>query len=169
MPSYQLRWEVAGQVQLSRTFTRLALDLRDLREPLRQVAHDVIYPEIRHQFDHDGEPAWPGLSPGYARLKARRHPGVPLLIASGALRRSLTEPDQPHAIYELTADSLTLGTSLPTPGGEWNLGLLHQLGAARANIPPRLMLRLRAAAQTQAVVIFENWFTAVARREEVGV
>ena len=169
MPTYTISWEIAGEVQLSRTLTRLALDLHDFREPLKRVGKEVVYPEIKHQFDVEGDPTkWPALSPGYARWKARHYPGVPMLTAKGGLRRSLTYKGAPGAIYDLTKEQLAIGTSLQTPGGKWNLGLIHQLGAPRAHIPARPMLKLRVAAQGRAVAIFSDWFVEMARRAEVS-
>lgn len=162
--NYELRWEVAGAVQLSRTFTRLGAVLRDFRRPLRRLAREVIYPEIKHQFETEGNPAWPPLSPGYARRKALKYPGRPKLVASGALRKSLVNRNATGSIYTLTKEYLEIGTSLKTPNKRWNLGLIHQLGAPRAKVPARPMLRLRPEAQTQAVVIFHEWFREQGRR-----
>ena len=169
MPTYTISWEIAGEVQLSRTLTRLAIDLHDFRVPLKQVGKEVVYPEIRNQFGKEGDPGhWPRLSPGYARWKARHHIGAPMLVASGALRASLTFAGAPGAIYDLTKEQLTIGTSLQTPGGKWNLGLIHQQGAPRAHIPARPMLKRRVAAQGRAVTIFSDWFAEMGRKAEVS-
>jgi len=114
--NYELRWEVAGTVQLSRTFTRLGAVLRDFRRPLGRLAREVIYPEIKHQFETEGNPAWPPLSPGYARRKALKYPGRPKLVASGALRKSLVNRNATGSIYTLTKEYLEIGTRSTSSG-----------------------------------------------------
>jgi phage gpG-like protein len=167
--TFQLRWEIAGQVQLSRTFTRLAATLTDFRKPLRRMYKEVILPEIKEQFEAEGAPAWPELSPAYAARKARRHPGKPKLVVSGALMGSLTQKTARGAIFNLTKEQLEVGTDLTTPDGKWSLGRIHQEGAPRASVPARPMLRLRPEAQTRAVEIFAAWFYEEGRRLGVGL
>ncbi len=166
--TYELRWEIAGQVQLSRTFTRLAAQLTDFRKPLRRMYEEVILPEIRAQFAAEGLPPWPKLSDAYAARKAREHGAKPKLVVSGALMASLTDRGAPGAVFRLTREQLTVGTALATPDGKWSLGRIHQEGAPRANVPERPMLRLRPEAQTRAVEIFAHWFAEEGRRLGVG-
>jgi phage gpG-like protein len=167
--SFDLNWTIAGERQLARRFTRLAMTLSNYARPLARMARDVIYPEIRHQFQAEGDPGWDPLSAAYAAWKARKYPGKPKLQATGALLASLTNRRAKHAIYTLTKDELIIGTSLRTPDGEWNLGLLHQLGAPKAKLPARPMMRLRESAQTRAVEIFARWLWEEGQHAEVGV
>lgn len=166
--TFNLNWEIAGEKQLARRFTHLALALTNFKKPLARLARDVIYPEIRHQFAGEGDPGWAALSARYKSWKQLHHPGQPKLVATGALKASLTNRKAPGAIYRLTKEELVIGTGLKTPDGKWNLGLLHQLGAENANVPARPMMRLRASAQTQAVMIFSQWLSDEGRRAEVG-
>lgn len=167
--SFNLNWEIAGERQLARRFTHLALAPTNFKKPLARMARDVIYPEIRHQFESEGNPGWAALSAHYRSWKALHYPGKPKLVATGKLKASLTNRKAAGAIYRLTKEELVIGTNLKTPDGEWNLGLIHQLGAPRASIPARPMMRLRASAQTQAVMIFSEWLYAEGRRAEVGL
>lgn len=166
--SFDLNWTVAGERQLARRFTVLAMNLSNYARPLARMARDVIYPEIRHQFQSEGDPQWDALSAAYRRWKALHYPGKQILQATGALLASLTNRRAPHAIYSLTKTMLVIGTDLRTPDGDWNIGLLHQLGAPRASLPARPMLRLRASAQTRAVEIFARWLWEEGRHAEVG-
>ena len=161
--TYQVRWEIAGDVQLARTFVRLGVVLQDFREPLRRIADELIYPEIKHQFAAEGDTIWPAYrSAAYAAFKRRI--GKPKLVVTGALQRSLTTKRARGSVYRLTKELLEIGTQLQTPDGQWNLGLIHQKGAPRANIQARPMMRLRRSAQTKAVEIFTSWFRSEGRR-----
>jgi hypothetical protein len=76
MATLIIGWDVAGDVQLRRGLTNLARDFSDLRTPLRKFGDEVIYPATREQFDREGDPAWPELSPAYAARKAKIAPGA---------------------------------------------------------------------------------------------
>lgn len=166
----ELRWEVAGEVQLARRLQHLALAVTNFRKPLARLARDVIYPEIRHQFDSEGDPDWADYqSDAYRRWKERTHEGAPKMVLTGALRKSLVSRQGDQAIYRLSQEELVVGTGLTTPDGKWNLGLIHQLGTRDGRIPARPLMRLRSAAQTRAVVIFSDWLYQEGRRAEVGL
>ena len=166
--AHEIKWSIGGVTQLRRRLHGLALSLSDFTEPLRQVGAQVIYPEIVHQFRRQGQPRWQSLQERYAARKRRKYGDKPILQATGALMASLTDPQAAGAIYELDPLKLTIGTSLTTPGGKWNLGLIHQEGAERASIPARPMLRLRPSAQTRAVGIFHRWFLGQGKEHGVG-
>lgn len=167
---YEIRWEVVGETQLRRRLSGIALQLTDYREPLQQLADEVIYPEIRQQFEAQGNPPWPSLTSRYAARKARQYPGAGILVRTGDLKRSLTTKRARGSIYSLTEHQLVIGSRLRTPGGRWNLGLLHQKGAPRAKLPARPPLRLTPQKQFRAVEIFHRWLlargTAGADREQ---
>jgi phage gpG-like protein len=167
--TFDLNWEIAGERQLAARFTRLAVTFTDFRRPLARMARDVIIPEIRHQFESEGDPAWVALSAAYQRWKDKHYPGQPKLQRTGALRASLLNRRAAGAIYRLTKTELVIGTALQTPDGKWNLGLIHHLGADRVPIPARPIMRLRASAQTEAVIIFSRWLWEEGRAHEVGV
>jgi hypothetical protein len=83
-----MRVDIAGEVQYERGFQAFEAELRDLREPLANVA-DVLKESVGEQFQteggHGGLP-WQPLSPAYAAEKERRYPGHPILVASGDMR-----------------------------------------------------------------------------------
>ena len=128
MSEITLHFQVAGGDVLHRQLGRVALDLTDFTQPLRESG-EVIYDAIRDEFATQGQtqtPKWPALSPRYAAWKARHYPGKPMLRMTDALMRSITGRGAQGAVYELSTHTLTLGTDIETPTGGWNLGLLHQ-------------------------------------------
>jgi len=165
MPNLIIQWEVAGDVQMHHVFSNLALDLKDLRVPLRRFGDEVIYPEIRRQFAEEGSPPWPRLSAPYAAWKSR-HGGGKILHLTGALERSLTNKSALGAIYRLEKMLLEIGTDLKV--GKYNLGLIHQK-PLRPAMPERVMITLPPAAQTKGIIIFRDWIDEKLRREGVGI
>ena len=164
MSSYELRWEIAGEVQLARAFRSLALDLRDYREPLGDLA-DLIYEENRKQFAAEGRPPWARLSAGYRRWKERHFPGRKIMNRTGALEASLTDRRSSGAIFRLTSDELEIGTKLMV--GKYNLGLIHQK-PLRSRLPQRSLMDLTKSAQNESTRIFANWFERKGREAGVG-
>lgn len=161
-----LHWEVAGDVQLSRALTNLGLDVQDARVPLRRMAQEVIYPATRHQFEAEGDPAWPQLSPQYAARKARIAPGAGILHLTGALEASLTDDAAAGAIYRVEKLELEVGSDLTV--GDYNLALIHY-APVRAPVPARKMMRLGPGDQTKCVMIFRDWLAEEGRKEGVGL
>jgi phage gpG-like protein len=150
---------LAGDTVIDRKLGRIAIALDDFKEPLREVG-DIIYDEIGFQFTSQGRPKWPALSSAYAARKAKKFPGKTMLIARGLLAGSLTHTapgspsTAPGAVYLLTKDSITIGSDIRV--GKWNLGLIHQLGAERANIPARKLIVIRQSARTKMVIAFRD-------------
>lgn len=166
MGTLRIRYSVHETVQLDRALNRIAIQVDDFTEPL-QASSDIIYAETAHQFATEGSPDWEPLSEAYARRKSRKFPGEPILRATHRLFLSLTTTGSEGSIHEITKDRLVIGSALMV--GKWCLGLIHQLGAPRASIPARPMLRLRPSARTRIVIAFRDWLVAVARRMGVEV
>ena len=49
-----------------------------------------------------GGPAWPALSPAYAKQKAKKFPGRKILARTGRLRKSLTTRGAGHVLLSCT-------------------------------------------------------------------
>jgi phage gpG-like protein len=81
-----------GQERFVRGFNRYVEDIHDFSEVFEMLYKDFQTIE-KEQFDSEGgrSEKWKALSPSYAVWKVRHHPGKPILVLSGALRRSLTE------------------------------------------------------------------------------
>lgn len=159
-----MSWEVAGDVQLRRAFPALAVEMTDLREPLKRVGERVIYPATRHQFASEGDPAWPALSPAYARRKAAKVPGAKILHYTGALEESLTDQSDSSALYRLEKMELEIGSQLMV--GQYNLALIHY-APKNSPLPARKMMRLGPDDQTEFVRVFEDWLEEEMKRQGI--
>ena len=164
MSEVRIHYSVAGEVQLERAFTRLAIDVKDFTLPLR-ASEEVIEQSTRRQFAQQGQPAWKKLKPTYAARKARLHPGKTILRATDALYNSLVRAGSPGAIREVTATQLRFGTSLEVNG--WNLGLIHQMGRKDKTLPARPMLRLSSTSKRLIVDCFVDYFRSIAAKRGV--
>ncbi len=83
----------------------------DLRIPLNLVAKDFFKSQAAI-WKNKGPGRYPDLSPGYKKAKKSKWGFIyPILRASGALERSMTDPKDPNAIAEIiNRDTLLLGT-----------------------------------------------------------
>ncbi|HJN17660.1 MAG TPA: phage virion morphogenesis protein [Armatimonadota bacterium] len=154
---FDFSYTVAGERQVSGLFPRLETQLSDFTEPLTEIMGGVE-DETGHQFGQEGEPDWDDLEPRYEAQKRKRWGEQPILQASHALMLSLTDRSHKDAVAEVTPLSMRRGTSITVgTGRHWNLGLIHQLGAPRANIPARPMMRIRRAFQILARSILADW------------
>jgi len=153
-----LRFEVAGDVQLSRMLERVSNDLGDMRPAWDRIHQNFLQGEhgtFALEGAFGGKAKWKPLSPKYALWKESRYPGQPILALKGSLRASLTQASDPDHVYEATADGVTMGTKLRTPDGRWNLGLLHQKGTRK--MPARPPVELTAQQKNEWVSIMHDW------------
>jgi len=122
---------------MRRDGTSIALDLNGIRARLRDLtpAMERSVARIQHAYSvifkasggHFGSmTGWPPLSTKYAKWKARRAPGAPLLVLTGQLRASLTRKDAPGAIRIIDQKGLIFGTGVSV--GKWNLYQIHSEG-----------------------------------------
>lgn len=91
MPQPILTFDVMGDVQLSRGLSRFADDVKDLREPFREIVKQFHKIE-KQQFDSEGgygSGGWTPLSPATIEQKARVGFPDKILVRTGALRNSL--------------------------------------------------------------------------------
>jgi phage gpG-like protein len=107
---------------------RVAASLRDFRFIFPKLA-DHFYDIEKQTFASQGrQGSWPALTTRYAKWKAAKFPGRPILQREGLLLASLTQKSATGSIYRESALSLTLGSSHPA-------ALVHQTGGKR--IPAR--------------------------------
>jgi phage gpG-like protein len=110
--------EIEGMADLLARFKGVEEGMLDFRQlgAWRAVASEFRKIE-KEQFDSEGSKGesgkWKQLSPKYAIRKLAKWGDVPILQASGKLYRSLTQENAEGAVYEETAQELTLGTSIP--------------------------------------------------------
>lgn len=90
---------------------------------------------------------WRPLSVDYAASKSVLFPGKTILVASGELEASLTDPAK--AIRLAAPDVMVFGSDVTTPDGRWSLAELHYMGTSRmpARNPLISLTRQRELAQ----------------------
>lgn len=135
----ELRVEPKGKAKKLRFgLERFAEDIKDFT-PFFEWFRNWLVGYEREQFDTEGRQSgrrWKPLSKRYAKWKAKRYPGKPMLEASGALRESLTD--------DLDAD---IGRKRGVYWSGSNVGGYHQSGTKR--MPQRAPLDFNKAANIE--------------------
>lgn len=104
--------QTIGEQRFIRGFSRVSIDIKDMKEPFGIIYEDF---KIREQriFKAQGKPeAWESLSDIYGMWKAINHPGLPIMVLTGALKKALTKGEG-TAIKDIKKQSARFGTSLP--------------------------------------------------------
>ncbi|MDM7461678.1 MAG: phage virion morphogenesis protein [bacterium] len=120
-----------------------------------QPAFERILPLLQHYTEnylaregrYEGNPPFAPLSPRYARYKAKRYPGAPILTRSGRLRASLASITS-DSIADASPDALVYGTRTP-------YALYHQYGTRK--MPKRPPLKLSKTLSTRIITILRNY------------
>lgn len=114
MAAIDFKVTVEGDEQLRAASRRLAEGVSDFRRAFPGV-NAVLQRSVARQFDSQGGQTggWSPLSVGYARWKAVKFPGQPIMRATGALFRSLTEPFDSNAIFLMRPAEMIRGSRLP--------------------------------------------------------
>ena len=143
----------------------LQAQLSDLSPAMELIAEDIREMEAE-QFASSGAGGgtpWAALAPSTVK---RKHGAGGILVASGALRDSLTEPDSPDHVEAIDNLSLEIGTSLPyamfqQAGAGWGFGEAVPPPAPRRShgVPMRPLLVMTADRQ-------DRWVGFVARQLE---
>lgn len=128
----RLGFEVEGEVQIARTFSRFADGVEDIRDPLEEIADDFFEVEQR-LFDSEGSTGehgtWAPLSPRYAAWKANNFPGRRLLVAENRMKQSLTSRTG-DSVREIDPLELRLGTRIRSRSG-FPYPAAHQTGTSK--------------------------------------
>ncbi len=119
--------DLPGQERVTRALSRFGDQISNWQPFWEEWFKPAWYRTITLHYETQGAStggAWPPLSEAYGIWKQKHWPGLPLGVLSGATRESLTFPDDPHAIWEATPTSLTVGTRVP-------YALFLQMGTGR--------------------------------------
>ncbi|WP_102158678.1 phage virion morphogenesis protein [Zhihengliuella halotolerans] len=138
-----IRFNSDGMRPFAMMLERFGENLQDAEQAFDKMA-DHASVVFRGQFETQGRrlgnSKWAPLSPKYAAQKARAFPGMPLLVATGDLRKSLAF--RPFGIDEITSKGMTLGTAVPYAS-------YHQRGTPR--MPQRKLVGRLSAQDTRAM------------------
>ena len=145
--------DVLGADHYSRSFKIMADDAEDLSEPLRRIGEHIRL-SVGEQFGSEGTAKgapWAPLSADYAEWKDIHYPGMPILVATGNMRRLLLSPSAitvtPHKmVYDPRSDI-------------WHF---HQLGTRF--MPARKMVVVRPDDMRQWDRYFHEWINYLRHR-----
>jgi hypothetical protein len=126
MGGLKLRFDLPfGLTALNRGLDRFTNRAQDLTPVWEQIISDLRR-ITADRFDAEG-PGWAPLSARYAAQKAITHPGRPILVRTGELRRDLVDdPD----VREATPTRMAYGTRVV------RYGVHHQTGTGRMPARP---------------------------------
>lgn len=114
MAAIDFEVEVTGDKEIERAFAALT---KEVATPDRLWAplNSVLDASTGRNFNSQGAQSggWRALSPAYAKLKAVKYPGQPIMRATGALYRSLTDAFDSNAIFISRPTEMIRGTRLP--------------------------------------------------------
>lgn len=106
--------------------------VEDLRFAFGEISRDW-FKSNKAQFSLKGSGQYPPLSPAYAQDKRRRLGSLPIMVASGRLRDSISGAPNSDSILRIGKKTLILGTKVP-------YGIYHQSDRPRKKIPLRKFL-----------------------------
>lgn len=124
--------EVEGAKDLKHSFEYVEKGLTDFRQlgAWKGVARE-FYKILKQQFSSEGGAGksgkWAPLTPKYAAIKSKKYGDQGILVATGAMRRSLTEQGSANSVYEESATDLVIGTTDPK-------ARYHQFGRKKREI-----------------------------------
>lgn len=150
------KFEVAGDVQMARGFSRFAESIKDLRPAFREIERSFREIE-RRQFQSEGSygsGGWARLSPAYAEWKEAHFPGKPILQLTGALMGSLVGKTS-KSVIEMEKLSLAIGTRL-------EYAIYHQKGTPR--MPARPIIKLTGEDKRQWTKILHRFLVNQAKK-----
>lgn len=115
----------AGEPQYVKKIRNVENAVTDLTPAWQEIAADFYKTEGELFQSATG---WAPLKETYLEWKRRKGLSSRIMVATGALEASLTNPSAPGAMCVMSPMALTLGTLVRTKNGKFNLGLIHQLG-----------------------------------------
>ena len=131
---FVLEFNVDGDVQLSRAFSRFADHIKDMRPAFEEIVK-LFYQMESQQFESEGahgSGGWAPLAPSTLEQKLRMGYPSKMLVRSGKLMLSLTGQAS-GSVVEVRPLMLAVGTSIP-------YGVFHQRGTAK--MPARPLIQL---------------------------
>ena len=134
---FEFTFEVAGEKQIARRFTRLDDAVEDMTPAFKEITKS-FYAGEKRQFETEGgwgSGGWLPLSPAY---EAWKDPTLSIMELSGDLKASLTgmvPPNTAGNIEIIESNQLILGTDI-------DYAIYHQSNAPRTKLPQRKVIEL---------------------------
>lgn len=155
---FSLHFNIDGDQQVMRGFSRFADGVQDFSEPFKEILED--FQEIeKKQFDTEGQyggEKWKPLEETTIKDKERHGYPFDILVRTGDLRDAMTGGSGSRS--EVTRESLTV--YMP-----W-YGLFHQRGTKK--MARRPVVQLNEADKTRWSKIVHQYLVKLARKEFAG-
>lgn len=148
---FQFRIDVDGVPQINRALGVLAKRVKDLRPAWQEIIEDFAKSEetlFQRQGNVGGLGRWAPLNPDYAARKRAQGFGSKILVRTGRLKRSLTNPHHGEFISKVRPLSLTMGTRVP-------YAKYHQRGTSK--MPRREPIRLAETTKRRWTRIIQRY------------
>lgn len=166
--------DVNGDVEVARSFQIAETLAEDLSDPLGELM-DQLLDSVAAQFDTEGAAAegvpWQPLSDQYARWKAARYPGFPILVRDGAMKTAMLNKEEAvhvttdMAVYEPVSDIAGYHQS----GADW-IGPAWGSGEYPHHLPQRKMVDLTEEWKHAAVDrTFARWLAGMLKESGLAV
>jgi len=158
---FLLSIDVAGDKQLQRGLSRFGKDVKDLKEPFREIVKD-FHQIMEEQFDTEGgygSGGWKPLTPATTDQKARYGFPSSILVRTGLLKESLLGGN-PWSIESVKPLELKLGTKVP-------YSIYHQKGGGR--LPERPIIQLTDGDKTRWMKIIHKYLVTQIKKEFAGL
>jgi phage gpG-like protein len=151
--------EVDGLPEFDRTFSRLDLNLKDLR-PVFETVRDEFWRIEKEQFAGEGvgkTGKWKPLSKGYIAKKIAKYgANLGILRATDAMRKSLTGKTG-DTVLDIQPDSISIGTSL-------SYALKHQRGT---NVKQRPVIDFNDDQKTRMTKAIQKSMLVQMKKEQI--
>jgi phage gpG-like protein len=157
--AFTLTFDVAGDTQLQRSFSRFTENVKDYSPAFRAIAGDFHKGE-RQQFDSEGgfgSGGWRPLAPSTVEYKLAHGYPPDILVRTGRLRDSLAKITG-DTIEDVQPLQLRLGSRVP-------YGIYHQKGTGR--YPARPPIQLSEQQKVDWTKLIHRYLVKTAR--EVGL
>ena len=154
---FVLSFEIDGEEQLRRSFSRFSEHMKNMQEPFGKIAKSFEKIEAG-QFDSIGSRGgreWARLSDPYADWKARHYPGAPIMVRTGTLKESLAGYT-PYTIRKIEGQKFALGTKV-------HYAIYHQHGGGR--LPQRKLINLTEEDKIEWPKIIHRWVIKTMNKE----
>lgn len=143
---FTLNFDVAGDEQLQRSFSRFTEHVKDYSPAFRAIAVEFFKGE-EQQFESEGSHGsggWSPLAPSTAEQKARLGYPPDILVRTGKLKNSLASMSG-DTVRDVQPHMLRLGTTVP-------YAIYHQKGTRRMPARPPIQLNERQKVEWTKIV-----------------
>jgi phage gpG-like protein len=142
--------EAFGETELSRELLRFVGRADDMRPAFAAVRERFLKLE-QEQFDSGGKYSggWKPLNPAYVQAKERHGLEPNILVATGRLKKSLTQAGG-DSVFETTRDSALFGSNVP-------YGVFHQSRQPRRHLPRRPPVEIPKHEKVEWIKILQHY------------